>query len=359
MNKNISNFKFLAICTLVISVLASCDKDDDTPKGVYENGVFIVNEGNFQANNGSVSFYNYGADSVSNNIFKEVNNRVLGDVVQSIKLSGDNAFIVVNNSNKVEVVNRYTFEEEGVVEGITQPRYVEVNGSKGYVSCWDKTVKVIDINTFEILKSIDVGSGAERMLITNGNLYVANGGAYGTDSTISVISLETEDVVANINVKYNPKSLVLDKSGNIWALCSGKEVYDGSWNLVDESPAKLYKIDVATNQAVLEIELFASSHPTRLQIDNDGTTLYHDGGFGAPGIYSLVVDDVKATMTKIIDKSAYGFSYDSQTNVLFVCDAGSFQGAGTLYRYETDGKELGSYEVGIGPNGTGFKHTKQ
>lgn len=347
----------LVIFSITTLFLSSCDKKDDGPKGKYENGVFIVNEGTFQANNGSISFYSYGNDSVLNNIFQTTNGRVLGDVVQSVKLYGDRAFIAVNNSNKVEVVNQYTFEEKGVVEGLTLPRYTEVNGSKAYISCWDNTVKVVDINTLEVINTIEVGTSPERMLITNGKLYVANGGSYGTDSTISVISLESEEVIANIEVKYNAKSLVEDNAGNIWALCAGKTVYK-DWILVEETPSVLYKINPSTNKAELSFELFETSHPSVLQISNDGTTLYHDGGFSAPGIYELVVTDEKAIKTKIIDKPAYGFSYDKNSDVLFVCDAGDYTSAGTLLRFTTKGEKLGEYKVGVVPNGIGFKRTK-
>lgn len=354
--------KISVLCYIVFalslgSILISCERSKDDPKGLYENGIFITNEGTYGSNNGSISYYSYGGDTVSNKIFQSTNNRVLGDVVQSITENGDNAFIVVNNSNKVEIVNRYTFKELGVIEDIILPRYIVAKGSKAYVSCWDNTIKVIDISGLSVTKSIDVGTGPERMLIINDKMYVANGGAYSTDSTISVIDLSTEQVVAKIIVKYNPKSLVLDKSGKIWALCAGKTVYEGQ-TLVEESPSMLYKIDAATNNVEAELKLFENAHPKILQINKDGTTLYHDGGFKAAGIYSLVIEGNQATQTKFIDKVAYGFNYDSKSDVLFVCDAGNYVSNGKLFRYSTSGTLLKEYEVGVVPNGTSFKKAK-
>jgi YVTN family beta-propeller protein len=345
----------ILFCLSIVTV--SCENNNDGPKGLFENGIFITNEGTFNSNNGSVSFYAYGADSVINNVFSSVNGRVLGDVVQSLTEFGNLAFVVVNNSNKVELVNRFTFQEQGAIENLTQPRYLVARNNKAYVSCWDNTVKVVDLTNYSVINSINVGSGPERMLIAKDKLFVANGGAFGTDSTISVIDLATETVVEEIPVHYNAKSLVIDKNGSIWALCAGKSVWV-DFVLVEETPSMLYKIDAATNSVVMSFELFENAHPKSLYISNDGSTLYHDGGFMAAGIYSLTIDGSEGTMTKIIDKSAYGFAYDSSSDVLFVCDAGDYVSAGSLMRYSTAGSMLGKYTVGVVPNGASFKKTR-
>ena len=51
--------KFLTFI-LSATILISCQKDSPTPNlpvgGLYENGYFVTNEGNFGTGNGSVSF---------------------------------------------------------------------------------------------------------------------------------------------------------------------------------------------------------------------------------------------------------------------------------------------------------------
>jgi YVTN family beta-propeller protein len=339
-------------------MFSSCE--DDGSEGAYTDGIFITNEGAFGNSNGSISFYSYGSDAVTNNIFKTVNSRDLGDVVQSIKVSGDKAFIAVNASNKVEVVNSTTFEELATVEGVTGPRFVEVSGDKAYVSCWgDNTIKIIDLSTYSITKSIAVGAGPEKMVISDNKLYVANSGGWGTDSIISVIDLSTEEVVADIQVNYCPRDFAVDMDGLIWVLCYGKVVYDPTtYALLEETSSMLYRINPTINEIKTETKLFDSQHPTTLDINNDGTILFIGGGYGFEGIYNLPLEGPEPITTKIIDDYAYGFAYDESSEKLFVMTAPDFTSAGVMYRYSTDGTKLGTYSVGIGPNGTSLKNTK-
>ncbi len=80
--------------------------------GAYDNGVFILNEGNFFSANASLSYVSNDLATFQNDIFKIVNSpATLGDVAQSMRFGGDKAFIVVNNSNEVEVVESLYFKE--------------------------------------------------------------------------------------------------------------------------------------------------------------------------------------------------------------------------------------------------------
>lgn len=343
--------------------VASSDTSETTiSTGKYGGGIFITNEGGFGNNNGSVSFYNYKTDQVINNLFSTVNDRALGDVVQSMKLHNDRAYIVVNNSNKIEVVNRFSFEEVGVVEGLSLPRFFTAFEDKGYVTCWgDNSVKVIDLGTLTVTNTIAVGSGPEGLAISGGNLFVANGGGYGVDSTISVIDLQSEEVVSTIAAKYNPKKVVADENGNIWVLVHGKVVYSPDWTqIIEETPSMIYKIDAANATAIETEKLFDTQHPAGLSINGDGASLYVGGGFGFGGIYKVETENIgsSATITKIVDDYAYGFEFDKNSNTLFVGIAPDFTSGGTLLRYNENGEKLGEYTVGIGPNGAGFKGTK-
>jgi len=113
------NYVKLAVFSLIISILnVSCDDENPKPTGEYTDGIFITNEGNFSAGNGSVSFYSNKKDSVYNNIFSLINDRPLGSVVQSLTVFDDNAYIVVNASNKIEVVESVSFKEKVTITGL-------------------------------------------------------------------------------------------------------------------------------------------------------------------------------------------------------------------------------------------------
>ena len=111
---------YVLILLAVLSVsFSSCDDDDNKPKGEFEEGVLVVNEGNFQDANGTISHISPDG-TVTQDLFGTVNNGLaLGDVVQSMTIDGDFAYIVVNNSNKMEVVNANTFEAEYTLKNVS------------------------------------------------------------------------------------------------------------------------------------------------------------------------------------------------------------------------------------------------
>lgn len=120
-------------------IFSSCSSDDNDggPAGEFASGVFVVNEGNFQDADGSITHYNSGNGTATQAIYNTTNNgAILGDVVQSMSISGDLAYLVVNNSNKVEVVNANTFESEYTITDVSLPRYFTTFNGKGYITEW-------------------------------------------------------------------------------------------------------------------------------------------------------------------------------------------------------------------------------
>ena len=353
----ISGIKLLFGVFCLTLFITSCDKEESS--GEYADGVFIANEGGFGNNNGSVSFYSYSTDSVYNNIFYSVNNRTLGDVVQSVTLHNDKAYVVVNNSNKVEIADQNTFQEVGTISDVSLPRHLIAQSNTGYLSCWgDNSVKVIDLETNTVTKSVTVASGPEKMRIVNNKLYVVNTGGYSVDSIVSVIDLASLEVVKEILVKYAPQDIVVDKDNKIWVLCFGKVVYDvvDPYPIIEESASKIYKIDPESDAVVLEGELFQNQHPIQLEVSNDGT-LYLGGGYTFAGIYRLEIEGGSGALTQIIADYVYGLNINPGTNILYTLQAPTYTDPGILKRYELDGTLLGTYECGIGPNSASFKKT--
>ena len=346
--------------------ITSCKKDDDpienhTAKGPYHDGVFISNEGSFMGNNGSVSFYSYVddedfgmvADSVYNDIFQKENNRGLGDVVQSVSLYDSLAFIVVNNSNKVEVVTSENFKEFSVISGVSQPRYVVAEGTTAYVSAWGDggVVYVVDLNDFSVSSTIKVGSGPEKMLIDGDKLYVANSGGFGMDSTITIIDMNTNLKADSLVVGGNPQSIVKDKDGNKWILCSGTVQYSEDWtSIIRQTPSQLVKLN--NNDEIVKTVIIAETdHPAAFDINPEGDKLYFGGGYTYSTIKSYSLKENEPTINEIISDMPYGFMVEKTTGELFVFMATSFTDNGQLKRYTSTGTLLKTYTVGIGPNG--------
>ena len=68
------------------------------------------------------------------NSFLKCNGRPLGDVPNSMIINGYLAYIVVNNSGKIEVINRNSLESVATINGLISPRNMAVvNDNKAYV----------------------------------------------------------------------------------------------------------------------------------------------------------------------------------------------------------------------------------
>ncbi|MPT35487.1 MAG: hypothetical protein E2604_10455, partial [Flavobacterium sp.] len=162
--------KLLGLGLLTAVFFASCTDEEivykEAPaavaKGAYERGVLVVNEGNFGSPNAEVSYISSEFPTLfQNNIFNTVNpTKVLGNTAQSIGFNGDLAYIVLNGSNKIEVVNRYTFVSVATIQtGLQNPRYIAFANGKGYVTNWgDAGVTTDDYVAIVISHALNSGS---------------------------------------------------------------------------------------------------------------------------------------------------------------------------------------------------------
>ena len=74
----------------------------------------ILNEGNFGAGNGSISYYYEESQRIANDTVKSANNdSEIGSLVQSIFLYDTVGYIVCNASDKVEFIHNETFKVSG------------------------------------------------------------------------------------------------------------------------------------------------------------------------------------------------------------------------------------------------------
>lgn len=346
---------------------SSCEKDtevapiieNDKVRGPYDQkGVFILNEGNFGTPNGSISFLSDSAGyQVQNNIFSAANaGRALGDVVQDMVLHDTLAYIVANNSNKIEVVNAFTFKTVAVVENLQQPRYfAALNGDKGYVTEWvnygsNGRVSVINLKTNEIIKSIPVGAMPEQLLISDGKLYVANSGG----NTISVINTTTDVVVNTMQVPDGPSEFVQDKNGTIWVLGAGKVVYTADWSAIDYEKTTAGSLSSFTDPLKgVQTITFPSNQsvPKNLAINGTGDKLYYNYQ-GKTMAYP--VSGTVGSPTVVIDRSFYGMEVDPETGHIYGSDENGFSGDGTVLIYNAEGQKLKEFRAGIAPNGFVF-----
>lgn len=331
---------------------ASCSSDDDSPvnpQDEYTDGFFVLNEGNFGASNASVSFV--GNDgSVENDIFQSVNGSGLGDVAQSMLLDDDRAYIVVNGSNTIEVVNRYTFESIGTIStGLMNPRYMVIENGKGYVSNWgdptnpdDDFIAVINLSALNISTTISVKEGPEKMLDANGKIYVAHAGGYGTGNSVSIINTSSDIVETTNQVGDLPNSLV-EVNGVVYILCSGKPAWTG-----EETSGGLYMID-SDGALIALFQYTGSEHPSQL-VEDQGNLYYTIDN----QIFSIDLNLTSPSLLFTATTQGGIYAFEVEDNKVFIGDPVDFISDGKLLIYSLTGNLENTLSVGPLPNGIYF-----
>lgn len=318
-------------------ILSSCntDKPDDHPEyESFTNGVFVVHEGNFQSGNASLSFFNKYTNELSNDVFSAVNSIPLGDVGQSMVTNGDRGYVVVNNSGKIEVVNLEDLSSVGTVSGLSSPRYIcMVSNSTAYVSdLFSGVITIFNPQTLTTTGSIAVHGEVEEMVKTTGAVIVAGTGA----NQVYKINTLNNTVVDSVAVGIGPTNLAVDANGKVWILTNG------GWGT--EEP-RLVCIDPVNMNIELSLNFALSNFPASLKTNAAGTVLYWTDG----PVYKMNITSTTLPTVSFINTSAYKVAADPVTDMIYVSDAGDFNSNGKVYRYQSTGVPVDTFNVGVIP----------
>jgi len=334
-------------------------------------GVFILNEGNLSSSNASLSYYKPHEKEVINNIFYTTNGLPLGDVAQSMYLTDSTAYVVLNNSGKVYVLNSNTFKYIGKIIGLTSPRYLYLHSkNKAYISdLYSKSIQIVNPITFQHLGKINVNNrnssfyqhSTEQMRAVGNKLFVS---CWSYDNKILVIDTQTDKLIDSLIVAKQPNSLQIDKNNTLWVLSDG--AFEGSpygheqaaLTCINTSTLQIEKTFIFTN---------SSASPSKLQINETKDTLFfisnNVGEISTDyGIYRMPITAQNLPQTPFIKQNKrlfYGLGIDPNNSDIYVADAIDHAQNGFVLRYNSQGITIDSFKVGIIPNSFYFKQGKR
>lgn len=316
-------------------------------------GFYQLNEGNMGMNRATIDYFDYTTGYYTRDIFSERNPTIvkeLGDVGNDIKIYGNKVYAVINCSNYIEVFDVHTAIH---VKEIRVPncRYMAFNGGKAYISSYSGPVEInpnaekgfvaeIDTVTLELTRKVEVGYQPDEIAVYDGKLYVANSGGYRVpnyDRTVSVIDLETFKEIKKIDVGINLHRIKIDKRGYLYVSSRGD--YYGT-------PPNLYVIDTRTEKVVKETGIPVSD----MWLDDDLLYYYsvaYNKYTGGNEITYGILDT--RTMEQISDKVItdgtdrdilipYGIAVNPETKEIFISDAQNYVVTGYVYCYSPEGR---------------------
>ena len=335
---------------------------DGSEFALPSKGLFVVNEGQWNAGNGEISFYDPQTKVCQNEIFYKANGMKLGDVAQSMTVQGDRVWVVSNNSHVVFALDATTFKECGRIthSDIISPRYLHfVSDTKAYLSqLYTDELVVINPQNYTVTGTIscpmvntDLAASTEQMVQVGDYLYVT---CWSSQRSVVKIDTRTDTVVGSVDVGIQPAFIVADKEQKLWVLTDG-----GGWA---ENPAGYEAPTLLRLNTDLEVEQTLSfdlgASISDLCIDGTGSTLYWSSQgvyndawelVSAGGVFAMPISSKSLPTEPIIGGMFYALTIDVESGEIYVSDAGDYTSSGTVMRYSATGEMLNSFRVGVCP----------
>ena len=329
MKTNGRNFLKIMVFSLLI-LLSGCWLNPHQPSQTYETdeALYVMNGGG-----ATLSIIDIERDTVYNNV------ALTGMWPNQILFLNDKLYCVNSGSNTIGIYDPVTFENESSIAlGYGQnpmEMVVDADSMIAYVSCLmsDKVLKV-NLNTKEVMDSIDVGNGPTGMAISNHKVYVTNTAVnddytYG-QGTVSIVNMNDDQVVKTIHVNTNPQDIDVDADGLVHVLCTGDY-----WSEF----ASVCVIDPDHDSLIAQIEIGSSAGV--LFIDRNT----HRGFCGSWGTGIVRYDtDTFGDTLSFATRGANGIAVDTDGNY-WVSEWDSDQ----VFKLNMHGTVIDSFQMGTGP----------
>lgn len=209
----------------------SCNPDDDIPEDTscsqdaIISGVMVVNEGPFTAGFGTLTVIDNTLGTIQDAFARNNCDSLLGNVVQSAAVLGNQIAVVVNNANVVYFLDATTLESKGSITGLSLPRYIVAGpDNRAYLSQWGSgggKVSEIDLDNYTITRELSTGNGPEELAFHNGKLYVPHVGGFLSDDKVVVIDPTSMSIEKTIVTGTNPQSIVF-VGDDMWVINNGQ-----------------------------------------------------------------------------------------------------------------------------------------
>ncbi|MDE5635653.1 MAG: hypothetical protein K2I52_05035 [Muribaculaceae bacterium] len=353
--------------------------------GYARERIILLNEGNWQSDNGRVSYFEDGK-IISNQWFRDVNGIKLGDTPNDIIRVNDNLIaIAVNWSNIVQFITPQG-KAVAATEDIPNNRKLASDGNYVYISSYGHECKVnddyeyfdkgyvakIDLSTFKVVAAVEVGYEPEGIAYYDGYLFVANTGGYAFqedheyETTVSVIDAGTMEVIRDVDtgqinlygkLSQSGKYLCINSPGDYYDIMAATVIFDCE-KAIEGNPDEecFVLLDYAATYSCTAMDgqfyavgsrysYYTSQYEFNYIVIDPELVMESQGAEGVDedGFPGTVLEDLKMIFMP------YGIYVNPYTGYIYATDAGSFAAAGSMIQWSPEGEKLGEHKVYINP----------
>lgn len=360
-NKILGMLAMMGLSLLFVACSNENGEDNRTPEipkpEIIGENLIICNEGNWQSDNGQLSYYDGTAGVLTNKWFRQVNGSKLGDTPNDIIQVNDTLIaIAVNWSNIIQYIHP-DGTACGATENVPNNRRMCADGNYLYITsyahkCGNQTfekgyVAKIDVKTKQVVATCEVGWEPEGVRLYEGKLYVANTGGYAFsenhayETTVQVVDAETMKSIKTIDTGCINLYGEMSQAGQYLCINSCGDYYNVK--------PKTVIVDCKTDE-VKTFDFPATYNST------DGDVFYTVGSEFSYNtgeyVYSIKTINPKTQEVKdgifceaITQKikeitSPYELYISPYTKNVYFTDANSYGSAGYLYGYTKEGQQV-------------------
>ena len=272
----------------------------------------------------------------------------LGVAPNDVQITGNLAYIVNTFSHHIQVINLKTGDSLGVIStgiGSEPEKIALLNNDRAYVTCGGTDeVVLIDLKGKMVLQRIQTGSKPWGLTILNKKVYVANSAAIWTgqemkygQSSVSVISTDTNQLITTIEVPTNATEVTSDANNTVLVVSTG-----------DYSQVLGELILIDSNKDNIKKQISLKSTPGAITVNRKKRQAYILTPSGA-----IVVDLIKQRLvvkpsSALQDfKGGFSLTFDNQRE-LFLLAVPDWSGGSQdqLLVLDSNGKEINRYNTG-------------
>lgn len=327
------------LASLSVLWISSCKTTDKKPKYIPQipnlpgTKVLVLCEGNFQWNNADFDLYMPDSQLIYNQVFSKYNGgNSAGDVLQSGFANDSFIYLVLNNSGKISVINKYTYTLHHEIKGFTSPRYACWVDNKLFATdLYANKVFWADASAKSVQGSVAVKGWTEQIISTANGLAVVsnNGWLYWLNSSIP-------SKIDSTPIHKNASAMCMDKNKKLWVMAA------------DSGKIFLSKVNISSRKVELNMEMAAKQGASKMAISKNADSLF----FIAGDLFTMSCESNQMPQSPFYKESGvgfYGLGVDPWSGQVYLANAKDFVSKGQIIRLDGSGKVLHRFDTGINP----------